>query len=72
SYNDPYISKITTHKKVSLNSIELTAKTLSEADVVVITTNHKDYKADFILKHASLVVDLRNAIDTKSEKLYKL
>jgi len=72
SYNDPYISKITTPQNKSLNSIKLTGNNLAEADVVVITTNHKDYKAGFIMKHANLVVDLRNAIDTKSDKLYKL
>lgn len=73
SYNDPYIPMIKTHKGVSLKSIELTPETLTQADVVVITTNHRDYDPNFIMKHANLIVDLRNVItpDDKN-KVFKL
>jgi UDP-N-acetyl-D-glucosamine dehydrogenase len=73
SYNDPYIPMIKTHNGVSLKSIELTPETLSRADIVVITTNHKDYDSDFIMKHSNLIVDLRNVMtpDDKN-KVFKL
>jgi UDP-N-acetyl-D-glucosamine dehydrogenase len=72
SYNDPYIPQIKTHNKQSLLSIDLTAESLSKADVVVITTNHKDYDAGFIMKHAGLIVDLRNALTPDNDKVFKL
>ena len=73
SYNDPYIPMIKTHNGVSLKSVELTPETLSRADVVVITTNHRDYDSDFIMKHSNLIVDLRNLMtpDDKN-KVFKL
>lgn len=73
SYNDPYIPMIKTHNGVSLKSVELTPETLSRADIVVITTNHKDYDSDFIMKHSNLIVDLRNLMtpDDKN-KVFKL
>lgn len=72
TFNDPHISNINTHDGKSLNSVELSVENLTAADVVVLTTNHAAYQSDFIFKHASLFVDLRNMIHEKSDKLYKL
>lgn len=72
TFNDPHIANINTHDGKSLNSVELSAENLTAADVVVLTTNHAAYQTDFIFKHASLIVDLRNMIHEKSEKLFKL
>jgi len=72
AFNDPHISNINTHGGKSLNSVELSVETLTAADIVVITTNHAAYKSDFIFEHAPLIVDLRNMIHVKSDKLYKL
>lgn len=73
SYNDPYIPKIKTHKGNVLNSVDLSPESLSEADVVVITTNHKDYDPDFIVEHSKLIVDLRNVIaPDEKNKVFKL
>lgn len=71
SYNDPYIPSITL-KGEKLESVELTPENLQKVDVVVITTNHSAYDADFITKHAKLVVDFRNVIAESSDKVYKL
>lgn len=70
-YNDPFISNIKTHNNDEYNSIELTEENLSKYDVVVITTNHKVYDSEFILKNSKLIVDLRNMFN-KNEKVYKL
>lgn len=72
SYNDPHIAIIHTHEKLQLKSVELTKENLKAADVVVLTTNHSAYDTKFIFEHAQLIVDLRNMIQAKSDKLYKL
>ncbi len=72
SYHDPFIAKVTTNAKNSLESVELTEKILNDADCVVLTTNHDDFDVDFIEKHAKLIVDMRNMIEESSDKVYKL
>jgi UDP-N-acetyl-D-glucosamine dehydrogenase len=41
--------------------VELTKATLSEADVVVIVTDHRAVDYQLVVDHAALVVDSRNA-----------
>ncbi len=62
-YNDPYIPR--THKQRKHN-LKMTSKKLSEKmlagyDVVLISTDHSNYDYNWIVKHARLVVDTRNA-----------
>lgn len=74
SYHDPYIPCIKTTNGHELKSVDLTEKTLSELDCVVITTNHSAFDIEKVYKHAKLIVDLRNAthgiVDT--DKIKKL
>jgi len=62
-YNDPYIPQ--THKQreydLQMKSKPLTPKMLARYDAVLIATNHSDYDYAWIVKHAQLVVDTRNA-----------
>jgi UDP-N-acetyl-D-glucosamine dehydrogenase len=44
-------------------SVPLTKDTLKKYDCVVVATDHSCYDYEFILKHASLVVDTRNAMN---------
>jgi UDP-N-acetyl-D-glucosamine dehydrogenase len=71
SYHDPYVSKIIVENKI-IKSVKLTKNILSNADCVVIATNHSAFNIDFVVKNSHLVVDLRNAVKTSSEKIYKL
>ncbi len=71
-YHDPYIANALTPEYNQLKSVKLTQDKLSQADCVVITTNHSVFDADFIEGHSQLVVDLRNVIQKSSEKVYKL
>jgi len=71
SYNDPHISHIITHDGHSLNSVELSAETIKNADVVVITTKHSVYNFEMIRKYACLIVDLQNAYKG-GDNIYKL
>ncbi len=75
-YNDPYIPELweTRHYKFNNKSVELTPENLQKFDAVLISTDHSQYDWDFIVKHAQLVVDTRNAtINVKEhrEKIYK-
>jgi UDP-N-acetyl-D-glucosamine dehydrogenase len=71
-FNDPHIPIVQIGHALSLESIDLTDETLQQADCVVLTTNHDAFDMDFILQHAKLIVDLRNMVSKKSDKVYKL
>lgn len=62
-YNDPFFNKIPSFRKgkFNLKSEELTEKLLQKADCVVITTAHSCYDYNWIVKHAPLIIDTRNA-----------
>lgn len=72
SYNDPHIPEVKTNEGNKLASVELTEQELKQADCVVLTTNHDAFDVEFIQKHASLIVDMRNMVKESSEKVYKL
>ncbi|HYQ58640.1 MAG TPA: nucleotide sugar dehydrogenase [Draconibacterium sp.] len=71
SYHDPFIPVVTLGSGSQFGSVDLSETVLTTADCVVITTNHSEFDADFIKKHARLIVDLRNVIKEASEKVYK-
>jgi UDP-N-acetyl-D-glucosamine dehydrogenase len=72
SYHDPYIPEVTTPEGRSFRSEELTTASLNAADCTVISTVHGSFSPAFILEHAQLIVDLRNAIKEPTDKVYKL
>ncbi|OGL42808.1 MAG: UDP-N-acetyl-D-glucosamine dehydrogenase [Candidatus Schekmanbacteria bacterium RBG_13_48_7] len=59
-YNDPRINCITVKNHV-YESKSITQGLLEQMDCVVITTGHDTYDYSFILEHAPVVVDTRNA-----------
>jgi UDP-N-acetyl-D-glucosamine dehydrogenase len=58
--NDPYIPSFKVGGAEYL-STEITEKSMSSADIVVITTNHSCYDIGFITANAKAVFDTRNA-----------
>jgi UDP-N-acetyl-D-glucosamine dehydrogenase len=62
-YNDPYIPELPHMRMYDIKrkSIDLTAQNLAKYDCVLISTNHSSYDMEFIVKHAQLIVDTRNA-----------
>ena len=62
-YNDPHIPKApkTREHDLRMDSRKLTAKALAGYDAVLISTDHTAYDYQFIVDHAQLVVDTRNA-----------
>ncbi|MDR3234628.1 MAG: nucleotide sugar dehydrogenase [Planctomycetaceae bacterium] len=78
TYNDPHIPhlpKMRHYPKMpAMNSQELTAEFLSSQDCILIATDHTKYDYEFIVKHARLVVDSRNAagkVKTGRSKIVK-
>lgn len=62
-YNDPHIPR--THKQRE-HDLKMTSKKISAAmlrgyDAVLIATDHSSYDYEFIVQHARLVIDTRNA-----------
>jgi UDP-N-acetyl-D-glucosamine dehydrogenase len=62
-YNDPHIPVLPPMRKYSFNlkSIDLSAETLASMDCILLATDHSAYDYRFILDHADLIVDTRNA-----------
>ena len=62
-YNDPFIPRLHRTRKYDfpLQSVALSPETLAAYDCVVIATDHSSYDYAAIVRHASLVVDTRNA-----------
>lgn len=64
TYNDPHIPtlpKMRHHNVPEMNSVELTPQHLASQDCVLIATDHSAYDYDFIVEHAQMVLDTRNA-----------
>jgi UDP-N-acetyl-D-glucosamine dehydrogenase len=63
SYNDPHVPSFEglRHYDFSMKSVPLTEERLRQADAVVIATDHSVYDYPWIVEHASLVIDTRNA-----------
>ena len=57
-----------------MTSVEVTAEALGGYDCTVLVTDHDAYDYDFIVEHASLIVDTRNAtrsVRTHRERIVK-
>jgi UDP-N-acetyl-D-glucosamine dehydrogenase len=64
AYNDPHIPRLPAmrhHQVPELQSTPLTPKFLQAQDCVLIVTDHSAYDYEFIVEHAGLIVDTRNA-----------
>ena len=74
SYNDPHIPRLprTRQFSIPMESSPLTAEFLAGQDCVLIVTDHSAYDYEFIVRHASLVVDTRNATKNVSESREKI
>lgn len=77
SYNDPHVPhlpKMRHHDLPEMESVELTPELLAAQDCVLIATDHSAYDYPFIVQHAPLVLDTRNAtqdVTTNREKILK-
>jgi len=62
-YNDPHIPRTPKQREhdLGMTSKKLTEKMLRAYDCVLIATDHSAYDYDWIVRHAKLVIDTRNA-----------
>jgi UDP-N-acetyl-D-glucosamine dehydrogenase len=71
-YSDPFVPTLEFAGK-RLRSVPLTASRLREFDCVVIATAHRQFPYDVVVRHASSVVDTRNALKgMRSKKIVRL
>ena len=74
AYHDPLIPRLEV-KGATLESVPMTADSLAAADCVVIHTDHTGFDYDWIVEHARLVFDTRNAtrdVKTGRDKVVRL
>lgn len=71
-YHDPQIAEVRTPEGLQFQSLPLNEETLSNVDLVVLTTNHAAFDVEFIQQNAKLIVDLRNMIKEGGDNIYKL
>ena len=73
-YNDPLIPELPSMRMYDIKrkSVDLTPDNLAKYDCVLISTDHSAYDWDFIVKHAQLVVDTRNATKNVLENRDKI
>jgi len=64
SYHDPHVPSFPSMRRyqIALDSVVLDEATLAAADCVLIVTDHQAVDYDLIGRHATLVVDTRNAM----------
>ena len=62
-YNDPHVPRLpfVRRHKIAMESSPLTEDFLRGLDCAIIVTDHSSYDFAFIVKHAPLIVDTRNA-----------
>lgn len=64
-YSDPHVPSTHVMRRygdLKMQSVTLTAKSLDEFDVVVVSTAHKGLDWKLIAEHAHLIIDTRNAL----------
>jgi UDP-N-acetyl-D-glucosamine dehydrogenase len=74
SYHDPLVASVAVDG-VQYQSVALTSGRLQEADCVIVAADHRAIDFRFVARHASLIVDTRNAfkfMDVPAEKLIRL
>lgn len=69
-YYDPFVPEIKPHPPYNccMSSVILTEDIITEADCIVVITNHSNVDYEYIAKHAKVIVDTRNACKNISAK----
>ena len=61
SYNDPFFEYVGRGRKYNLEMANTPLEDLEQYDAVIIVTDHSGYDYPWIVEHANLVIDTRNA-----------
>ena len=71
SYVDPYVQEFEVEDS-NFKRVDLTEKVLVDSDLVIIITEHDVLDFDLIRKKSSLILDTRNAIKDRIEKVWRI
>lgn len=77
SYHDPHVRVCRGHRHypdIDMRSVGLSEEILHNIDAAVLLTDHTAFDYKFIEKHATCIIDTRNAFERngiRSEKIYK-
>ena len=73
TYSDPYVSALPKTRAFDFNMahVEVSDSMLAEQDAVIVATNHTDFDYDFILRHATLIIDTRGVYRELSNKVIR-
>ncbi len=71
SYNDPFVPEVA-KDHFNMKSVKLTPSLLNKSDCVVVVTDHNCYDYEWIVRHARLLLDTRNAVKFKAPNVVKL
>jgi UDP-N-acetyl-D-glucosamine dehydrogenase len=72
SYNDPYFEHVGRGRKYNLEIANTPLEDLEQYDAVIIVTDHSSYDYPWIVDHARLVLDTRNATNgIKNSKIVR-
>jgi UDP-N-acetyl-D-glucosamine dehydrogenase len=61
AYSDPHVDSLIIDEDYTVESVELDRTVLAYCDAAVILTDHSEFNYQFIVNHAPLVIDTRNA-----------
>ena len=61
-YHDPFIPHLRTHDDIVMDSVTDVMASVTQADCIIIITNHSEYDYQAILKKAKFIFDSRNAL----------
>ena len=61
NYHDPFVSNAQWNGTVASSS-KLTEKTIKDADLVLITTDHTNIPYETVVKHSKVILDTRNVL----------
>lgn len=72
AYSDPYVPSLVLENDLVIESVEIDRTVLTYSDAVIIVTDHSDFNYQFIVDHAPLIIDTRNATRCVTENLDKV
>jgi UDP-N-acetyl-D-glucosamine dehydrogenase len=71
-FYDPFVAKVVEGHFEKDGLVDISEEIIGDYDVVAILTDHTDTDYDMILRSAKKIVDTRNAIKAKHEKVLKI
>jgi UDP-N-acetyl-D-glucosamine dehydrogenase len=72
AYSDPFVPSLVLENDLVIESVEIDRTVLTYSDAVIIVTDHSDFNYQFIVDHAPLIIDTRNATRCVTENLDKV